>query len=122
MPAPAAGAQAKFLRGDATWQTISASSSVMPNYSAEVSIGNISPNNTTTYTAPSNGFYRHYATDVTGSVYVNDKCVDQFSWSHGGWAGHAGCSLLLSAGDVVKIQITGGSGNLKCRFYPFKGA
>ena len=81
---------------------------IMPDYSAGISV-------TDGFEAPCAGLYRHYGINVSGETYVNGLQVDSFSWHPGSWAGHAGCSLILNAGDKITGTIPNG------KFYPMKG-
>ena len=83
----------------------------MPNYAAGVTVSS-------GFTAPSAGLYRHSGANVTGNTFVNGVHVDMYAWQSGNYAGHAGCTLLLSKGDV--ITYSGDVPNHR-HFYPFKG-
>lgn len=85
---------------------------VLPDYSAGVTVSS-------GFTAPRAGLYRHSSINVTGNTYVNGVLVDNYAWEEGSWAGHAGCTLLLSKGDVITYT---GTAPANRKFFPLKGA
>lgn len=143
VPAPAAGSQGKYLRGDGTWQTppdtkvtvdsaLSATSTnPVQNKVVKSALDNVwkglnafSKRQSLTigqsFSAPARGFVyaRGYSTSAWGALVLSVNGVTLLGWT--GKESDTGGTVCVEAGDTVLVSKSGTVGNCAACFVPIQ--